>query len=340
MKKILFAILAGAFLTGNAQITLTSDDAPQIGNIFYNVNDTSVSDTVTPGPEGENVVWDFSILDSAFMDTLSYVNAADIPQSEDYTEATIARITSADTTFFNVSTDEMILLGMLTGGYEIIYDDPLTTMRYPFTYNSCYTDTGHFSLTIAYDTTVNGVHIDSVNIDRRTISTDSCLAYGQLILPNETFDNVLMNKNNSVIHDSISIHTDMPGWMNVRDTTYKRIAFAVYKKAYGNSLLTLYLNDDGTINTAVYKYGEATYASNVNLIDIKLYPNPAHNNITVTVPEANSDVSIINANGQVVFSKEFNSNKFDVDITSLPAGNYLIKVKTNKGSIVKKFVKK
>ena len=339
MKKILFVILAGAFLSGNAQITITSADAPQAGDVFYNANDTGITQTITPGPVGENVTWDFSMLGNAFTDTTTFVEASTIPQSVDFPDANLAELTSQDTSFLKTTSSEITFLGVLSGGMELKMDDPLIGLKYPFTYGTTFSDTGHFSVTIPYDTTVQGIHIDSVRIDKTINSTDSCVAYGQLILPNETYDNVLMDKNTSINHDVISVHTDLMGWVDAQDTQYTTISYSVYTNGYGQPLLTLNLNDDGTVKSASYKYTEASFVSTMPAININLYPNPAHKNITVTVPDSKADISIINANGQSVINKRITSKKFDINIESLPAGNYLIKVKTSQGTAIKKFIK-
>lgn len=339
MKKILFAILAGAFLSGNAQITITSADAPQAGDVFYNANDTGITQTINPGPVGENVTWDFSMLGNAFTDTTTFVEASTIPQSVDFPDANLAELTSQDTSFLKTTSSEITFLGVLSGGMEMKLDNPLIGMKYPYTYGTTFSDTGHFSVTMPYDTTVQSIHIDSVKFDKTINSTDSCIAYGQLILPNETFNNVLINKNTSVNHDIVSVHTDLMGWVDAQDTQYTTISYSVYTNGYGQPLLTLNLNNDGTVKSATYKYSEASFVSTMPAINIKLYPNPAHKNITVTLPGSKADISIVDDNGQLVINKQFTSKKIDIDIESLPVGNYLIKVKTPRGTAIKKFIK-
>lgn len=339
MKRILFAILAGAFLSGNAQITITSADAPQPGDVYINANDTGITTTITPGPAGENVTWDFSMLGNAYTDTTIFVEASTIPQSVDFPGANLAELTSQDTSFLKTTSSEITFLGVLSDGMEMKLDNPLIGMKYPYTYGTTFSDTGHFSVTIPYDTTVQGINIDSVKFDKTINSTDSCIAYGQLILPLETIDNVLINKNTSLNHDIVSVHTDLMGWVDVQDTQYTTISYSAYKNGYGQPLLTLSLNDDGTVKSASYKYTETSFISTMPAINIKLYPNPAHKNITVTIPDSKADISVINANGQPVIKKRITQNKFDINIESLQVGNYLIKVKTSQGTAVKKFIK-
>lgn len=65
------------------------------------------------------------------------------------------------------------------------------------------------------------------------------------------------------------------------------------------------------------------------LIDI--YPNPTTGKVTITASEKSNNkidrVSVLNINGQKLynFSNQTNSN-FEVDLTSLPSGIYIIQV--------------
>ena len=66
-----------------------------------------------------------------------------------------------------------------------------------------------------------------------------------------------------------------------------------------------------------------------------LYPNPAHDAITITGSDLH-DVRISNAIGQLLLSSNINADKVTIDISMLPAGVYFLKVN---GVAVKKFIK-
>ncbi|MBC8046641.1 MAG: sulfatase-like hydrolase/transferase [Fimbriimonadaceae bacterium] len=69
---------------------------------------------------------------------------------------------------------------------------------------------------------------------------------------------------------------------------------------------------------------------------MEIYPNPAYNKINVVLPYAiaNADVQILNTFGQIVLSEHFKyeGNGFELNILSLPTGNYFIKV-INEGAV-------
>ena len=71
---------------------------------------------------------------------------------------------------------------------------------------------------------------------------------------------------------------------------------------------------------------------------IRLYPNPAVDNITIESPQ-NASIEMLNLQGQIV--KMFNSIecKTNVDVSDLPCGVYFIRLNDENGRIARKFVK-
>ncbi len=69
---------------------------------------------------------------------------------------------------------------------------------------------------------------------------------------------------------------------------------------------------------------------------ISQYPNPARTELHITATEMISSVTVSNLLGQTVYSHQYSSNNVQLDVSSLPAGVYFIKVN---GTEVRKFVK-
>jgi uncharacterized delta-60 repeat protein len=69
-----------------------------------------------------------------------------------------------------------------------------------------------------------------------------------------------------------------------------------------------------------------------------IYPNPANENLYITMPETNTIIStnILNVNGQKI--KESKDNLV-IPIHDLPNGLYFIQITSNHGSITQKFIK-
>lgn len=84
---------------------------------------------------------------------------------------------------------------------------------------------------------------------------------------------------------------------------------------------------------------ESLSTASVNLISVKLYPNPSNGLITIDSPLRIQDIKAINLLGQVMINQETNSNT--LDISSLKAGIYILKINQENGVIsIKRFIKK
>ncbi len=64
------------------------------------------------------------------------------------------------------------------------------------------------------------------------------------------------------------------------------------------------------------------------------FPNPSTGNFTLSLPGAHSTSQIViyNAIGSLIYDTEFTGERCDLNITDRPAGTYLLRVITNKGS--------
>lgn len=74
---------------------------------------------------------------------------------------------------------------------------------------------------------------------------------------------------------------------------------------------------------------------------IKIYPNPASNQITVITPsiEKESNLVIYNINGQELIKQRIKNNITKIDITHLMSGIYFVKLISNKNIDVRKIIK-
>ena len=73
---------------------------------------------------------------------------------------------------------------------------------------------------------------------------------------------------------------------------------------------------------------------------VKLYPNPASGELTITATDKMADIAVCNLLGQVILTTECNVEETKVNMVNLRAGLYLVKVTFTDGSvIVRKIVK-
>lgn len=91
---------------------------------------------------------------------------------------------------------------------------------------------------------------------------------------------------------------------------------------------------------SAYKPAGTATVTNENH-DIKLYPNPTDGRVSVlTDGTMVKEVSVYDVKGTLVNTYSFNKINPSFDIAELPAGVYVIKVKTEKGESVEKLIKK
>ncbi len=83
-----------------------------------------------------------------------------------------------------------------------------------------------------------------------------------------------------------------------------------------------------------------TGVGEVKIPALSVYPNPANGFINLQFQNADkAEYVLINANGEEVTKHELaNSSNAKIDVSALPAGNYLIKVKTTQGTVTKSVV--
>lgn len=78
----------------------------------------------------------------------------------------------------------------------------------------------------------------------------------------------------------------------------------------------------------------------VKSINASVFPNPTDKFISIQLPESmTAKVSLIDIEGKVVLKHGFSQANFQFDISSLPKGTYLLKIKTDNGEYNQKIIK-
>ena len=94
---------------------------------------------------------------------------------------------------------------------------------------------------------------------------------------------------------------------------------------------------DNTIDLGAYEYDAPLSLNSINKLQFSLYPNPTTHNINVKSDERIESLKIYALNGTVL--REAKSNTDFMNVSDLPTGIYIMKVKTSSGAAVKKFIK-
>ncbi len=114
----------------------------------------------------------------------------------------------------------------------------------------------------------------------------------------------------------------------------------LYVGAEIKNYVSIYLDSttvstDTTLNTIGTYHPISLTKINSN-IKIQVYPNPAHDKITVVSTDKIMNVSLLDLVGHIVYSHSFNTMNAQVDLKQLPSGIYFIKVND---FIIEKLVK-
>jgi hypothetical protein len=101
----------------------------------------------------------------------------------------------------------------------------------------------------------------------------------------------------------------------------------------------------GETSNSPFRMNDANVNENSEAIEVTIYPNPAKNKISLLVEEfslQHPTVIIYDITGKKVLSSNYQElnggEKLEIDISSLNNGNYLMKIVSDKGFTIKKFV--
>lgn len=214
--------------------------------------------------------------------------------------------------YYTLTADSLAMWGIHTTGqnYEI-YDNPEMELKLPFSFNDNYVNT--YSKTNYY---ANG-SVSSYNTGTNTLTYD---AYGTLILPNGTFNNVARIKN--VRTNSLGPTTTSYDW---------------YLISTGELLLNYETNGGLQVvyNNSVPSGIDDVNANNFSVI---VSPNPFTTSSTLKINSSeilkNAEVKIYDVPGKEVKSIPVNSNEIIINRKGLENGIYFYSLINNQ-TIVK-----
>ena len=74
--------------------------------------------------------------------------------------------------------------------------------------------------------------------------------------------------------------------------------------------------------------------------NFNIYPNPANDVINIEAEFDVEEVTIYNITGVMVYNEQCTMNNVQLNVSDLNSGVYFVKVVTNNGETVKRFIKK
>lgn len=324
MRKFILCTLVLITLQGLSQPTLNISDfyGSEGENFDYNYGLY-----LNPGSPGENVVWDFSVMNPGSPYVLQIADVSNTPYATDYPNASYAIFDQIDNghkyfTLVNDNNDQRLLLsGDAGAGGNVIYTDPQQWFSFPFTYNDEFNDTyegSYFWSGTNYIVERNG---------SLTVKADG---YGSLIMPYGTINNVLRVKYTSEYED---YNDFVQTTTTISLTTYKW-----YKQ--GNKIPLLEINT-GLINGTQYnpytRYMSEESVQSTDILDSKnkvlsVYPNPSNGIFEVKLSNVSqvikASVNVLNVAGNVIEDHMLTDFSHTLDLSDYPKGMYFVQLES------------
>ncbi|HSI91090.1 MAG TPA: hypothetical protein VK927_08235, partial [Adhaeribacter sp.] len=263
LRSFIFVLLAlGASFSIQAQPTLTlADYAPVIGEQF-----TAYTGNYLPqGNAGPNQTWNFSNFASNATLVTDYVSRQNAPYPTQFPAANMAGKTSVnDVTFFEVASSALRSHGVYINSQSSLtsFSNPID-FPFPYSFNTTYTDT------------YEGTYFASgYNFTRFGTITYTYDAYGTVITPAGTFQNVVRLKSIDIVRDSTSLGGVVPYQINAMVETYSYIVPGIHHPIAQMVTLT-----SGTVTKTYGLYLDAVPLGRdkdlASVVDLKVFPNPA-----------------------------------------------------------------
>lgn len=210
---------------------------------------------------------------------------------------------------------------------------------------------------IVNDSTGNlsAIATENINIDRTPPSTVMAVNDGLSadIDTTNIVNSISANWNNSADPNSgVSEYfycfgtspggADLIGWTsNGTDTSVTRSGFTLLNgQIYYCSVYAV--NGAGLFSDTITSDGISITGAGINehsvITGISVFPNPSTDNITIVIPEK-ATIEILNIEGQIIKTIYNNGKETTIDLRNLSSGVYILKIKTDKGIAIQKFIK-
>lgn len=332
MKTNLFITLFMCISVGAiAQPTLTASTSNPIAGDVFNEHKCDTTH-VTSGVSGASVTWNYSSLTTTSTDSIKFVTCASTPYCDSFPGSTLGLYTAFDTSYSYFVTDvnKFAETGQRTTTGLAHYSRPINMLSYPITYPNIKLDTGYG---YSYGTFLSVMHIyDSTYAD----------GYGTLILPSDTFTNVLrlhmvMTHVDSIPAFSFGMSTKIELYMWLVSGIHYPVLVMGFDTSSGHrhiSSVSYYRTSPVGIKVVVN-----------NVQELQIAPNPVNENLGIkfTLQDNSAILTITDITGRIIDNinqTELKSgeNNINYSVNGLNAGLYFINLKTSTGSITNRFV--
>lgn len=232
MRFILYLFTLGFLFTFsdlNAQITVTNETFPAVGDILKTVSATNVEGLVMT-PAGDDQFWDFSNIQTNAVSELNYVGVNEGENAMFFPTANLLITDEQGENYFEVSDQTVNFLGFSGGdptgfGVELValLDPPLTEARAPLTYLDFDSYSSETNIPFAADAIPGGIldslplSPDSLRIRVMVDRTDLIDAWGTIKIPGNKEYEVIRRKRVELSETRLDIKLGIFPWVDVTD---------------------------------------------------------------------------------------------------------------------------
>ena len=335
MKKIILcAILVIAVTVTYSQITITSQDVPVPGvNIVMSIDDSPAG--INPGTPGPNQIWDFTALSEDETSTLKYFHPSSTPFPDYFPDANLA-LTADDTIYIYMHVDAAawVFQGVVGEAEEIIFSYDIIPEAIMANFPLSYGD--QFSQDYYYDWYL-GYGDDSVRFKSSVSTADDVDAWGSVSIVTGTYD-ALRVKTEETRIDSTWLKFGGT-WMlkDVSTTLSNYYAWYTDHPSVGIELVTIYYDESWEIpdEADFFKDSFVGIGQPEKQADIKVYPNPATDYLTVEATRAlDGKFRIFELSGKLTLEKDISPGNIKINISVLRPGIYIYRfIDDDSGSV-------
>lgn len=280
---------------------------------------------IQPGPSGAYVIWDFSNLNQINIRYEMVVSPETAPFYDQFPGINYCRNVYPAPDFFSfytVNPEALYYNGLSTWTSYFSYTDRLKLLQFPFTYEDTFLDT----FLISYST-----------FQEKSYYTHHADAYGNLNLPNNSYENVLRIKTSAITIDS--------NFSTGEIDTSLLTEYNYYGQGIVGSLLTISerIDETGPIFKFVfYNYDPIIHIRENKSYAINIYPNPTSNNVFIEKANGHtkiSSIALIDLSGkEILLQQECTQDLININLMRCTNGVYLLKMLVNKEAVYKKLI--
>ncbi len=364
---MLLAVLTIAWTSLFAQITVTSNAIPKVGDTLFTAIDTSGMSN--PGPVGGPVTWSFGNLVKHRTSTLVFRSATTGNFLASFPGADLMTIgQNGAETYYNRTNSELSVLGYAGEdpngfGINVIarFEPPLLLQRAPMKFFDVNQTNSNLVLAFALvdlpDSLINIPlpGIDSIRIRFSSNRLDVVDAYGTMTIPGQT-EQVLREKRTEYNNTAVDIRSSFLGWIPLptsglpgggagfgADTS---ISYSFFSNNVVGEFASIDLEDDlVTPQRTSFKRNNTVSTSEPEMdldavASVFAYPNPAFDEVSFeckNLQPGNYTLKLFNLLGKNVWSQSYNivgSRSIKVDLEKMRKGTYLYSLTDANGNVI------